>query len=114
MSIDGNSLPRAPEWISNLVLRYNIPTAAGEWYIQTDWAYRDEISFFLYDSKEFRGDALLEGGINAGYLTGHWEVSVYGRNITDEDELVAAIDFNNLEGIVNDPLTYGVEISYRF
>ena len=52
--------------------------------------------------------------MNAGYITGNWEVSLYGRNITDEDELVAAIDFNNLEGIVNDPLTYGVELSYRF
>ncbi len=114
VSIDGNTLPRAPEWVSNLVLRYNIPTADGEWYIQTDWAYRDEISFFLYDSKEFHGDALLEGGINAGYTTDSWEISLYGRNITDEDELVAAIDFNNLEGIVNDPLTYGVEFSCRF
>ncbi len=114
VSIDGNTLPRAPEWIGNLVLRYTIPTAAGEWYFQTDWAYRDEISFFLYDSKEFHGDALLEGGVNMGYITGNWEVSVWGRNITDEDELVAAIDFNNLEGIVNDPLTYGIELSYRF
>jgi iron complex outermembrane receptor protein len=114
VSVDGNTLPRAPEWVSNLVLRYSVPTDSGEWYIQTDWAYRDEISFFLYDSKEFHGDALLEGGVNAGYITGNWEVSLYGRNITDEDELVAAIDFNNLEGIVNDPLTYGVELSYRF
>jgi len=114
VSIDGNTLPRAPEWIGNLVLRYTIPTAAGEWYFQTDWSYRDEISFFLYDSKEFHGDALLEGGVNMGYITGNWEVSVWGRNITDEDELVAAIDFNNLEGIVNDPLTYGIELSYRF
>ena len=114
VSLDGNTLPRAPEWVANLVLRYSIQTAAGEWYFQTDWAYRDEINFFLYESEEFQGDALLEGGINAGYVTEHWEVSVYGRNITDEDELVAAIDFNNLEGIVNDPLTYGVELSYRF
>ena len=96
------------------MLRYSIPTADGEWYFQTDWAYRDEISFFVYDSKELHGDKLLEGGINAGYVTESWEVSVYGRNITDEDELVAAIDFDNFEGIVNDPLTYGVELTYRF
>jgi iron complex outermembrane receptor protein len=114
VSIDGNTLPRTPEWVSNLVLRYSITTDRGEWYFQTDWAYRDEISFFLYESEEFQGDALLEGGVNMGYMTDHWEVSVYGRNITDEDALVAAIDFNSLEGIVNDPLTYGVELSYRF
>ena len=114
VSIDGNTLPRAPEWISNLVLRYNIQTASGEWYIQADAAYRDEISFFLYDSKEFHGDALTEIGLNMGYMTESWEFSLYGRNITDEDELVAAIDFNNLEGIVNDPFTYGAEFTYRF
>lgn len=116
VSIDGNSLPRAPEWITNLTLRYIHPLEKGELYFQTDWTYRSDISFFLYTSEEFSGDALTEGGVNAGYIfgDGKYELSVYGRNITDQVKLVAAIDFNNLEGIVNDPRTYGVSFTTRF
>ncbi|MFT5481819.1 MAG: iron complex outermembrane receptor protein [Halieaceae bacterium] len=114
VSIDGNTLPRAPEWITNFVARYSMPAFSGELYIQTDWAYRSEISFFLYDSVEFHGDSLFEGGLNVGYVTDRYEISVYGRNITDETDLVAAIDFNNLEGIITDPRTYGIEFTARF
>ena len=113
--IDGNTLPRAPEWISNLVLRYTHPLSSGaDLYFQTDWAYRSDISFFLYDSEEFHGDSYLEGGVNVGYRTDNYELALYGRNITDKTKLVAAIDFNNQEGIINDPRTYGVEFTYRF
>jgi len=114
--IDGNPLPRAPEWMSNFTLRYGMPLANGELYFQTDWAYRSEINFFLYESKEFKGDSLLEGGMRVGYITDDdkYEIAAYGRNITDEDQLIGAIDFNNLEGIVNDPATWGVEVTARF
>jgi iron complex outermembrane receptor protein len=114
VSIDGNSLPRAPEWISSVVLSHTIPLAHGDIILSTDWAYRSSINFFLYESKEFRGDALLEGGLRIAYATDKWEAGFYGRNITDENKLIAAIDFNNLEGIVNDPRIWGVDFQYNF
>jgi iron complex outermembrane receptor protein len=46
--IDGNPLPQAPKWISNLTARYGIPVGEGEWFVYTDWAYRSKVSFFLY------------------------------------------------------------------
>jgi iron complex outermembrane receptor protein len=88
--------------------------ASGEFYFQTDWVYRSDFSFFLYDSAEFHGDSFLEGGLNIGYTTDRWDVGLYGRNITDELKLVAAIDFNNFEGIINEPQTYGIEATFRF
>jgi iron complex outermembrane receptor protein len=114
VSLDGNDLPRAPEWTSNFVARYTLPTSNGEWYFQTDWVYRDEFSMFLYDSLEFHADDFLEGGLNIGYVTDSWQIGVYGRNITDELKLIAAIDFNNLEGIINEQRTYGAEVTFRF
>jgi len=114
VSLDGNDLPRAPEFTSNFVARYNLPLANGNMYFQTDWVYRDEFSMFLYTSIEFQAESLLEGGINVGYVTDRWEVALYGRNITDEEVLIAAIDFNNLEGIINEQLTYGIEATFRF
>jgi len=114
VSLDGNSLPRAPELTANFVARYTKPLASGDLVLQTDWVYRDDFSMFLYNSAEFHAPSLLEGGFNVGYVTDRWEVGVYGRNITDELELIAAIDFNNLEGIINEPRTYGIEATFRF
>ncbi len=114
VSIDGNSLPRAPEWTSNLILKHIIPFTHGDLVLTTDWAYRSSYSFFLYESREFTGDALLEGGLRIAYETDKWAAGFYGRNITDQDKLIAAIDFNNLEGIVNDPRIWGVDFQYNF
>lgn len=117
VSIDGNPLPNAPEVIANFTLRYAWPVKNnGEFYVYTDWAYRSEVNFLLYESVEFAEDNLLEGGFRAGYLHdgGRYEFAVYGRNITDDESRTGAIDFNNLTGFVNEEPFYGVEIRSRF
>ena len=114
VSIDGNDLPRAPRWMSNFVARYAKPLGNGELILQTDWVYRSDFSMFLYDSAEFHAESFLEGGLNITYVTERWELGVYGRNITDELKLIAAIDFNNLEGIINERRTYGFEATFNF
>jgi iron complex outermembrane recepter protein len=114
--IDGNSLPQAPEWIANFTLRYGIPIGSGELYAYTDWAYRSEVNFFLYESTEFTGKALLEGGLRLGYSwsEGTYEAAVFGRNITDEVVAVGGIDFNNLTGFINEPQIWGVQFKAKF
>ena len=115
--IDGNSLPQAPEWIANFTARYTRPWGNnGEFFAITDWAYRSEVNFFLYESVSFNDDDLLEGGLRAGYMSndGRWDVAVFGRNITDDESLTGGIDFNNLTGFVNEPRVFGVSFSMRF
>jgi iron complex outermembrane receptor protein len=115
--IDGNALPQAPKWTHNMTARWGIPMADGsEFYIYTDWAYRSEVNFFLYESAEFTGKPTLEGGLRLGYAWhyGDYEVAAYGRNITDQERVVGAIDFNNLTGFLNEPRTYGVEFTAKF
>jgi len=115
--IGGNSLPQAPEWVHNLTARWSVPVRDnGEFYIFTDWAYRSKVNFFLYESIEFTGKALLEGGLRLGYQWNHgdYELALFGRNITDTTRVVGAIDFNNLTGFLNEPRTLGVEFTARF
>jgi iron complex outermembrane receptor protein len=116
--IDGNSLPQSPEWIGNLNARWTKEIGNGELYVYTDWSYRSEVSFFLYESKEFTGDPIIEGGLRVGYewSTGgsEYEVAAYARNILDEEKLTGAIDFNNLTGYVNEPRFFGVEFKANF
>jgi len=114
--IDGNPLPQAPKVTANVVLRYTVPTTEGDWYVLTDWAYRSEVNFFLYESKEFTGKSLLEGGLRAGYIWGNgkYEAAAYVRNITDTERVVGGIDFNNLTGFINEPRTWGLQFKALF
>jgi len=115
--IGGNQLPQAPKWVANMTARYSIPMPSGnEFFIYTDWAYRSKVNFFLYESIEFTGKALLEGGLRLGYVwgKGQYEAAVFGRNITNQVRVTGAIDFNNLTGFINDPRTYGVQFKALF
>jgi iron complex outermembrane receptor protein len=116
VSIDGNRLPHAPRWVANATARYAIPFRGGELFAFTDWAYRSEVNFFLYDSVEFRGESLLEGGVRLGYSWdfGDQEFVLYGRNVLDRIRAVGGIDFNNLTAFVNEPRTWGVQYVRRF
>ncbi|MFY8016569.1 MAG: TonB-dependent receptor, partial [Inhella sp.] len=88
----------------------------NELYVFTDWAYRSKVNFFLYDSVEFTGKALTEGGLRVGYIfgDGRYEAAVFGRNITNQIRVTGAIDFNNLTGFINDPRTYGISFKALF
>ena len=114
-NISGNSFPNAPEWIANMTARYAIPVGNGEVYAFTDWAYKGDTNFFLYESVEFGQDGYWEGGLKLGYKSDvGYDASVFVRNITDEEVLEGAIDFNNLTGFVNEPRTYGVQLRWDF
>ena len=114
--IDGNPFTQAPEFIATVTARYGIPLGSGELFFYTDWAYQGETQFFIYESEEFKSDGNFEGGARIGYAAdgGKWEVAIFGRNITDEENVKGAIDFNNLTGFDNDPRIIGASFRTRF
>ncbi|MEO1648932.1 MAG: TonB-dependent receptor, partial [Pseudomonadota bacterium] len=114
VSIDGNSLPQSPEWIANWTARYSIPVGANEIYAFTDWAYRSQINFFLYESVEFQDNSLLEGGLRVGYKTDNYDIAAFVRNITNDESAVSGIDFNNLTAMVNEPRVWGIQFGYNW
>lgn len=115
-AINGNPLPRAPKWVGNFTLKYSTQIGEGTLYAVTDWAYKDSYNMFLYEAKEYKAKSLLEGGLRVGYqwADGKYELAAYGRNITNKQQVIAAIDFNNLTGIVNEPRSYGVQFKANF
>jgi len=108
--IDGNSFVQAPEYIATLTARYGVPLGSGELFFFTDWAFQGETQFFLYESAEYFTDDTFEAGARIGYShnDGQWEVALFGRNITDEENPKGGIDFNNLTGFDNEPRIVGV------
>ena len=114
VSIDGNPLPRAPEWTYNLILQYSIPVNDAEFYIHTDWNYRDDSNLFLHETVEFVADSRVLGGLRIGYRTENLDAALVGRNITDEISVDGGINFNNLTAFINEPAFWGVEVRYDF
>jgi iron complex outermembrane receptor protein len=112
--IDGNPLPRTPEWIFNFILQYTYPLQSGDLYFNTDWNYRDESNLFLHESIEFVQDARWLGGLRAGYRTGGMDFALVGRNITDEIAVEGGINFTNLSAFINEPAYWGLEFRTRF
>ncbi|WP_125559915.1 MULTISPECIES: TonB-dependent receptor [Pseudoalteromonas] len=116
--LDGNSLPHAPEWISNATLRYTTELENGEFFVYTDLSYRSEIDFFLYESVEFTGEALFEAGVRAGYAwnsgDNDYEVSAFVRNLFDEQVVIGGVDFNNNTGMLNEERFVGAEFKVKF
>ena len=114
--INGNPLPQAPKTTFNFTLKYTQPIGNGDLYAYTDWVYRSKVNFFLYESKEFTGKAMTEGGLRLGYIwaSGKYDVAAYVRNVTNQIRIVGGIDFNNLTGFVNEPRTAGVQFKAMF
>jgi len=113
--IDGNPLPRTPEWIFNFILQYTHPLQNGDLYFNTDWNYRDESNLFLHRSIEFVQEARWLGGLRAGYRTdGGLDFALVGRNITDEVVVEGGINFLNLTAFVNEPAYWGFEFRAGF
>jgi len=116
VSANGNPLPRAPKVVWNWTLKYSTQIGNGELSVLTDWAYKDKYNMFLYEAVEYRAKSALEGGLRVGYGwdNGKYEVAAFSRNITNHRQIVAAIDFDNLTGIVNEPRSYGVQFKASF
>ena len=115
--VDGNPFPQAPEYIATVTARYGLPVGDdGEFFIFTDWAFQGETQFFIYEAEEFQSEDTFEGGLRIGYSMndGQYEVAVFGRNITDEENVKGAIDFNNLTGFDNEPRIIGASFTTRF
>ena len=117
VSIDGNRLPQAPRWIINASLGYTRLLPGGSaLLVSTDWAYRSRVNFSLYESREFRDNHLLEGGLRLAWLpaSGSLEVAAFGRNILNDTSPTGGLDFNNLTGFINEPPVWGIEAAVRF
>jgi len=115
--VDGNPFPNAPEVTFNMTAEAFMPFGNNaELFTFVDWGYQGKTNIFLYESAEFQTDDQWEMGLQAGYrkVDGSWEILFFGRNITDEENVQGAIDFNNNTGFVNEPRVFGVQMTARF
>ena len=114
----GNKLSFAPEWKSYLSAQYTQPIGtAGELRFFADYSYVDEsFSDPSNDPDAFRMDSydLVNARITWLPPNGRWEVSAWGRNLTDETyNRINNRNFLQFERTIwGAPRTYGVNVSW--
>lgn len=115
VDLDGRDQAQAPEYQFFVGAKYRI--GAG-WYASVDLQGKDD--YFFSDSHAIRSDAFELVNAELGYQTDRWQVSLWGKNITDEDYFVRGFffgndprDFYTARGFtqLGDPSRYGVTVT---
>ena len=114
--IDGNRLERSPLSTINASIRYALPVSTGEFYVYSDVAVQGETHLQAYEAVEYVQDDQFELGLRLAYINDEhgYELAVFGRNITDEENIKGALTFNNMTAFTNQPRIWGVQFAYNF
>lgn len=119
----GNRLTRSPKNSYNIGINYSRNlTDRHNLSVLVDYSYRSRV-FFEANNVPLIGDGSL-GMVNARAnlsFSPNWELSVWGRNLTDEVHITNVIDgrgpFNlsqNGSAVMGAPRMYGITVDYRY
>jgi iron complex outermembrane recepter protein len=93
-SIAGRKLPRVPEHNLNIGADYSRPLG-GDWRLSLGaHASYESRKFVQVDNLAYYGEAVLLNA-NVGLSKDHFSVTLWGKNLTDEDSVVSASRFTD-------------------
>jgi iron complex outermembrane receptor protein len=120
--LSGLPLRRAPEWTYTAALNYAQQVGPGELTgrLSNDW--RDDYAGTLTDFPRTHVDSYGVLDLSLSYRLDQWQVSAFGRNLTDEDEYshTFVVSPDSIGGSLftfatpRQPRTYGAELTYSF
>lgn len=113
---DGNPLPFAPEFASTLGASYAFSPMDGlDATTSVNAKYRSEYYLDAEGLEERMQDEFvtLQAQIDLAWESGI-QLSVWGRNLTDEDYAISGFGFIGYNTFRSDPQTYGITIGYNF
>lgn len=113
--VSGSDLRQAPETSYNLNLNYNLPTSNGEWVFAAEFSHVDgQITDYLNQNTIIDEQDLLDARITWTSQTGEWDVSLWGKNLTDEDYISHSYVIGpGVIGVWGPPATYGVTVNWN-
>lgn len=121
VDFSGNELPFAPEKSAALRASYRFPLpffSNLEGMVGADYSYNSEATSELEDDPVFTIPSyeLVNARVGVGDIDGRWDVTAWGRNITNEFYQLN-IPQNTADSIVRYtgmPQTYGLTLTYRY
>lgn len=113
--LSGNTTVRTPKFTGNVGVQYTMPTTAGDFSLATNLYHN---SGFYWDpdnrTRQVRHN-LLNASLTWRSESGHYEVSLWGKNLLDDYYIVtgnsSASRFSQSPGL---PRTYGVSLGVHF
>lgn len=113
----GNQLQRTPEFQFNTGFEFT--TGAGSWedalLFRLNYTWQDEMPWAHTNVAWEPSFGLLDGRISLSPQNQPWSVSVWGKNLTDEDVRANVIEFlGGVASLYTPPRTYGVDVTWEF
>jgi iron complex outermembrane receptor protein len=116
IDLTGLEFRRAPELTATLDATYEWDMFGGRSWIRGAYHFLDEHEVNVTNAPELKNDAqhLLDASIN--YEINNFRISVFGRNLSDEDGYTHGYDVAGLwsYAATRPPRTYGMELVYNF
>jgi iron complex outermembrane receptor protein len=117
-----SELAYTPEWSTHLGLQYShrLGSAGGTLIGRVDWSYRSEIFLDALNFPEMEQGALHLVDVALTYVSPqeNWELSAFGKNVTDERYLVSGsangLSQGRATAQVGRPDEWGLSFTYRF
>lgn len=110
----GNEFPLAANFTGNVGLNWQ---HGSGWYARVDYSHADASFTDRANTERLMADSRNLWGARLGYRADDWEVSLTGRNLTDQAYITDQIDSPSVDlqaVIVGDPREVGLEANYQF
>ncbi|NOZ66128.1 MAG: TonB-dependent receptor [Alphaproteobacteria bacterium] len=126
VDFSGNRLANSPEWTYSFGAQYTADVGdAGYVTIRGDYAYRSTVDFKRNNLPQFRADTYTLLNARVSFTTSDelWEISIYGKNLTDNRyatyktvgrNATGAADINVPVTVFGEPRQYGVQLRRNF
>ncbi len=113
----GNQMQRTPEFQFNTGFEFT--TGVGSWddalLFRLNYTWQDEMPWAHTSVSWEDAFGLVDGRISLSPQDRPWSVSVWGKNLTDEDVRANVIEFLGGDAsIYTPPRTYGIDLSWEF
>jgi len=118
---EGDKLAYTADYTANLAATLVFPVADGTLYLRGDYMYMDEhatnsANSESLEAKDFNDRKLLNAKI--GWRNEHWNLSIWGKNLTDDDYATTTtspqIYSGNTLYFLAAPRTFGATVRYDY
>jgi len=112
----------SPEWSGYLGLNWSAPVFGGELVVVPSVSYRSDYHLFDAPDPVLDQEAYTLVDLAATWTdgSGHYQVGVYGKNLTDEEYKVGGYNFagatynNSIDAFYGPPRTWQVQLTYKY
>lgn len=118
--LSGNTLPNAPEYTAKIGVTWQTDLANGVLSLRGEAYYQDDVYFTEWNRDDAFQESYEQFNASIDYVFNEsWMVSVWGRNLSDEEvisnNIITAPLYDSLRvGSVLPPRTYGATVGYQF